>query len=132
METLGFIGSERPRMISVQSEGCAPIVEAFSRGAAEAAPWENASTKAWGLRVPRAIGDFLILNALRESNGAAIAVSEEAIADAQRDMMTRCGLYASPESAATLAGVRHLADEGGVERGETVVLFHTGSQFPYA
>lgn len=131
METLGLIGSERPRMVSVQSEGCAPIVRAFSEGAMEATPWEDAQTSAWGLRVPRAIGDFLVLRALRESDGAAIAVSEAAISDAQRDLARLAGMYASPEGAATLAGARALADEGGIERGETVVLFQTGSLFPY-
>jgi threonine synthase len=131
METLGLIGSERPRMISVQSEGCAPIVRAFHEGTQHATPWEGAATKAWGLRVPRAIADFLILGALRESEGTAIAVSESAIAAAQKDLMAMCGLYASPEGAAALAGVRTLVDEGGVERGESVVLFNTGSLFPY-
>lgn len=132
METIGLIGPERPRMVSVQAEGCAPIVRAFNAGAQSATPWENAATSAWGLRVPRAIGDFLILRALRESDGAAVAVSESAIGEAQRDMARFGGFYASPESAATLAGARALVDEGGIERGETVVLFHTGSAFPYA
>lgn len=131
METLGLIGPERPRMVSVQSEGCAPIVRAFAQGAEQAEPWENAKTTAWGLRVPRAIADFLVLQALRESEGTAVAVSEDAIAQAQKDLARLCGLYASPEGAATLAGARQLADEGALERGETVVLFNTGSQFPY-
>lgn len=131
MEQLGLIGSERPRMVSVQAEGCAPLVSAFSRGATSAAPWEGAHTSAWGLRVPRAIADFLILRALRESDGTAVAVSEAAIAAAQRDLARLAGLYASPEGAATLAATRALVDEGGVERGETVVLFNTGSLFPY-
>lgn len=131
METLGLIGPERPRMISVQADGCAPIVRAFAAGTEHAEPWENAHTNAWGLRVPRAIGDFLILQALRESEGDAVAVSEDAILEAQKDLARHVGLYASPEGAATLAGVRALADEGGIERGESVVLFNTGSQFPY-
>jgi threonine synthase len=131
MEALGLIGSERPRMVSVQSEGCAPIVRAFHAGASHADEWKDAHTAAWGLRVPRAIGDFLILRALRESGGTAVAVSEQAIAEAQRDLATRAGMYASPEGAATLAGARALVDEGAIERGETVVLFQTGSMFPY-
>ena len=131
LEALGFIGPERPRMISVQAEGCAPIVRAFHAGAEHAEPWTDASTTAWGLRVPRAIADFLILKALRESDGSALAVSELAIAEAQKDLAKLAGMYASPEGAATLAGVRALADEGGIERGETVVLFQTGSAFPY-
>ena len=131
METLGFIGSERPRMVSVQAAGCAPIVRAFHSGATEATPWEDAQTTAWGLRVPRAIGDFLILDALRESGGTAIAVSEEAILEAQRDFARFSGIAASPEGAATLAAARTLADEGAIERGETVVLFNTGAAWPY-
>jgi threonine synthase len=131
MEQLGLVGPERPRMVSVQAEGCAPIVRALAEGKEEATTWEDAKTGAWGLRVPRAIGDFLILRALRESEGAAIAVSERAIADAQRDMARLAGLDASPEGAAALAGVRALADEGGIERGETVVAFNTGAAWPY-
>ncbi|HET6404892.1 MAG TPA: threonine synthase [Candidatus Thermoplasmatota archaeon] len=132
MEALGLVGSERPRMVSVQSAGCAPIVRALSAGAESAAPWEDAATSAWGLRVPRAIADFLILRALRASGGAAVAVSEESIAQAQRDMARLAGMYASPEGAATLAGLRALLDDGTVRRDEQVVLFQTGSMFPYA
>lgn len=132
LEQLGLIGSERPRMVSVQSEGCAPIVRAFQEGKTEATPWENAHTTAWGLRVPRAIGDFLILRALRDSKGAAVAVSEDAIRNAMTDLAKHAGLYAAPEGAATLAGLRSLLDSGVVRRDESVVLFNTGSQFPYA
>ena len=132
MEALGLIGPERPRMVSVQAEGCAPLVRAFHAGAPSAEPWEDARTSAWGLRVPRAVGDVLVLRALRESGGTAVAVSEEAIGEARKDLARLAGLYAGPESAAALAGARHLADEGAVERGETVVVFHTGSAFPYA
>ena len=132
MEQLGLIGGERPRLVAVQAEGCAPIVRAFRAGAAHAEPWENAATGAWGLRVPRAIADFLILRALRASRGTAIAVPEQAIADAQRELAGRAGMYASPEGAATLAGLRALLDDGRVRRDEEVVLFQTGSQFPYA
>ena len=131
MEQLGLIGSERPRMISVQSEGCAPIVRAFRSGADHAEPWENAATTAWGLRVPRAIGDFLILRALRDSRGAALAVSEHAIAEAQREFW-RAGFFASPEGAATLAAAKEMLHDGTLRRDETTVLFQTGSQFPYA
>ena len=131
METLGLIGPERPRMVSVQAEGCAPIVRAFHAGKEHAEPWEDAKTGAWGLRVPRAIGDFLVLRALRESDGTALAVTEEAIREAQRDLARLMGLHAAPEGAATLAGARTLADEGALERGETVVLFNTGHAWPY-
>lgn len=131
METIGLIGPERPRMISVQAEGCAPIVRAFHRGAETAEPWEDASTSAWGLRVPRAIGDFLILQALRDSEGTALTVTETAIEEAVKDLARLAGIHASPEGAATLAAARTLADEGAVERGETVVLFNTGAAWPY-
>lgn len=131
MEEMGLIGNERPRMISVQSEGCAPIVRAFAAGADHAEPWVDARTSAWGLRVPRAIGDRLILRALRESRGGAIAVSEAEIADAQRAFGGRAGMYAAPEGAATLAAAKRLAEAGELRRDETVVLFQTGSAFPY-
>ena len=131
MEQLGLIGSERPRMVSVQAEGCAPIVRAYHNGKESAEPWENASTQAWGLRVPRAIGDFLILRALRDSGGTAITVSEDAIVEAQKTFARRAGIAAAPEGAATLAAARTLADEGAIERGETVVLFNTGAAWPY-
>ena len=126
------MGSERPRLYSVQSEGCAPIVRAFHAGADHAEPWADAQTSAWGLRVPRAIGDFLILRALRASRGGAVAVPEADIRDAQRDFAALAGMYASPEGAATLAAARRLKDEGALRPDETVVLFQTGSAFPYA
>ena len=132
MEALGLVGSERPRLYSVQAEGCAPIVRAFHAGADHAEPWQDAQTAAWGLRVPRAIGDFLILDALRASRGGALAVPEAAIVDAQRDFGRLAGAYASPEGAATLAAARVLAAEGTLRRDEQVVLFQTGSAFPYA
>jgi threonine synthase len=131
MEQLGLIGAERPRLVTVQSEGCAPIVRAFASGAAEAAPWENAKTSAWGLRVPRAIGDFLILQALRASRGDAIAVSEEEIAQGKRDLARLAGLHASEEGAATLAAARRMRDAGTLRRDETIVLFNTGAAWPY-
>ena len=131
METLGLIGPERPRMVSVQAEGCAPLVRAFHAGAGHAEPWEDASTSAWGLRVPRAIGDFLVLQALRESEGTALTVSEAAIQEATKDYARLVGLHAAPEGAAALAAVRTLADEGALERGETVVVFNTGAAWPY-
>ena len=131
METLGLIGPERPRMVSVQAEGCAPLARAFHAGAEFAEPWEDAKTAAWGLRVPRAIGDFLVLQALRESEGTALSVTEDAIREAQKDLARLMGLHAAPEGAAALAGVRALADEGGLDRGETVVVFNTGHAWPY-
>ena len=108
LEELGWIGARRPRMVVVQAEGCAPIVQAFARGERYAEPWPNAQTAAAGLRVPSAIGDYLILDAVRASSGTALAVSEAAIADAQVEMGRLTGMYAAPEAAATWAAVRDL------------------------
>ncbi|MBC8136231.1 MAG: pyridoxal-phosphate dependent enzyme, partial [Fibrella sp.] len=116
---------------SVQAEGCAPIVRAFQEGAESAQPWENAHTAASGLRVPRAIGDFLILRALRESNGTAVAVSEKAMRDAWQEMASLTGNFVAPEGAATLAALHQLRESGWVKDDERVVLFNTGSGLKY-
>jgi threonine synthase len=131
LERLGWIGSRRPRMVAVQAEGCAPIVRAFQTGAEEAAPWENAATGASGLRVPAAVGDRLMLQALRDSGGAAIAVSEAEIAESIRTLAMREGIFAAPEGAATVAGLRRLLDAGLVGGDERIVLFNTGSGLKY-
>lgn len=131
MEQMGWIGPERPRMVTVQADGCAPIVRAFHEGAESAAPWENAHTAASGLRVPRAIGDFLILRALRESSGTAVAVSETAMRAAWQTMASLTGNFVAPEGAATLAALHQLRDSGWVKDDETVVLFNTGSGLKY-
>ena len=131
MEKMGWIGSSRPRMISVQSEGCAPIVRAFERGEDHADMWQNASTLASGLRVPRAIGDFLILDAVRKSGGAAIAVSEDQICAAWRELALTTGMMPAPEGAATLAALHDLIATQQIERAEFVVLFNTGSGLKY-
>jgi threonine synthase len=131
MEALGWIGARRPRMVSVQAEGCAPIVRAFERGERFAEPWQNARTAAAGLRVPAAIGDYLILDAVRESAGIALAVSEEAIADAQREMGRLAGIFAAPEAAATWAAARALRVSGFLAGDERVVLFCTGMGLKY-
>ena len=128
---VGWIGPRRPRMVAVQAEGCAPIVRAFHAGAEEATPWENAATAASGLRVPAAVGDRLILRGLRESGGAAVAVSEAEIAAAIRLLAAREGLFAAPEGAATVAGLRRLLDAGLVDPDERIVLFNTGSGLKY-
>ena len=126
LEALGWIGPERPRMVAVQSEGCAPIVRAFEARERFAAPWEDARTRASGIRVPSAVGDFLILDALRESEGAAIAVSEDAIDEMQR-LAGRTGVgYVGPESAAALAAVPELSRRGVIEAGDHVVVFDCG------
>ena len=126
LETIGLIGPERPRMVSVQAEGCAPIVRAFKRGARFAEPWEGADTRASGIRVPSAVGDFLILDALRESGGAAVAVDEDSIGEMQT-FAGRMGVgYVSPESAAALAAVPELRDRGEIGRDDEVVVFDCG------
>ncbi|MXY99431.1 threonine synthase [Candidatus Poribacteria bacterium] len=126
LETLGWIGKKRPRFISVQSTGCAPIVKAWEEGATEATPWTDAQTVASGLRVPQAIGDFLILEAIRKSNGAALAVTDDAIRDAMQLLPTTEGLLTCPEGAATVAALKQLVSDGRIESSERVVLFNTG------
>jgi threonine synthase len=131
MEALGWIGAARPRMISVQSEGCAPIARAFAEGAERARPWENAATYASGIRVPGAVGDYLILRAVRESGGTALAVSEGEIAEHARAITTLEGIFAAPEGGATLAALLHLREAGAVGADERVVLFNTGTGLKY-
>ena len=131
LEALGLIGSERPRMIAVQAEGCAPIVEAFRAGAEHAPRWENAATIAAGIRVPKSIGDFLILQALRDSGGDAIAVPDEAIL-AARDLAARAdGLLLCPEGAATLAAWQIALARSLVGGGERALLFNCASGLKY-
>ncbi|MCW3979015.1 MAG: threonine synthase, partial [Candidatus Bathyarchaeota archaeon] len=131
LEHLGWIGGERPRMVSVQAEGCAPIPKAYMEGKEESTFWEGAETIAAGLRVPHALGDFLILRAVRESGGSALAVSDDEIMDAVRLMASEEGLFACPEGAATLAALERLIEDGFVEKGERVVLFDTGTGLKY-
>ncbi len=132
LEKIGFIGSRRPRMFAVQAEGCAPMVRAFEQGVEFAERWEDAHTIAAGIRVPRAVGDFLILRAVRERGGAALAVSDAAIAAAVRDVARDDGLLLCPEGGATLAAYQRALDEGLVGRDERVVLFNcaTGLKYP--
>ncbi len=132
MEALGLIGSERPRMVSVQSEGCAPIVRAFQEGSEHAAMWQGAATVASGLRVPAAIGDFLILQALRQSGGTAIAVSDAEMMHYADLLGATTGVFSSPEGAACLAAQKHLLAEGWLQPEELVVDFITGSGLKYA
>jgi threonine synthase len=132
LEAVGLIGSKRPRMYAVQAEGCAPMVRAFERGDEYAERWENAATVATGIRVPKAVGDFLILRAVRESGGAAIAVSEEAILKAVEDAARDDGFLFCPEGGAVLAAWRKALTEGLVGRDERVVLFNcaNGNKYP--
>lgn len=131
MGRLGWIGARRPRMFSVQAAGCAPIVRAFEQSEERAVPWEQAHTVAAGLRVPGAVGDFLMLRALRESGGAAVAVSDEEIMDACRQFARCTGILPAPEGGAALAGLLALKERGLVGAGERVVLFNTGSGYKY-
>ena len=131
METLGWIDSKRPRMVTVQAEGCAPIVRAFSAGKRFADEFPNAATVAAGLRVPRAIGDFLIIDALRASGGTAVAVSDDEIIAAVREIGAAEGLFCAPEGAACLPALRRLLTTGQVKPNERVVLFNTGAGVKY-
>jgi threonine synthase len=131
LEALGWIDSYRPRMVTIQAAGCAPIVRAFETGATRAEPWQNASTLAAGLRVPSAVGDALMLRALRDSEGTAVAVSEEDILSGVQLLGQSEGIFACPEGGAAVAGLRHLIEQGWVDREERVVLFNTGSGLKY-
>ncbi len=131
LEALGWIGAKRPKMIAVQSTGCAPIVKAFEDGEEHAPVWENAHTIASGIRVPVAVGDFLILRAVRESDGYAIAVTDEAIDAAHREVARRDGFLLCPEGAATFAAYRQSLDDGRISKSDRVVLFNCGSGLKY-
>jgi threonine synthase len=131
LEALGWIGSARPRMYAVQASGCAPIVRAFEAGEEHAERWENAATVAAGIRVPRAVGDFLILRAVRASGGRALAVDDDAILQAVDDTARQDGLLLCPEGGATLAAYRKAIADGLVERGERVVLFNCATGLKY-
>jgi threonine synthase len=131
MEQMGWIDSRRPRMVTVQSETCAPIVKAFEEGERFADEFENASTVASGLRVPKAIGDFLILDAIRASGGTAISVSDAELVKAVGEIGASEGIFAAPEGAACLPALRRLIADDAVKEGETVVLFNTGSGVKY-
>ncbi len=131
MEAMGWIGMERPRMVTVQASGCAPIVEAFEKGDESADFWNNAATIASGLRVPKALGDFLILSALRASRGAAVAATDEQMLAACRDLASLEGIFAAPEGGATVVAIQKLLARGEVKPDETIVLFNTGTGYKY-
>ncbi len=132
MEDLGWIGPQRPRMVSVQAEGCAPIVKAFRAGNKDAEMWTNARTIADGLRVPAAIGDFLILDIIRRSEGTALTVSDIDMMEGAGLLGRTQGLFASPESGATIAAIMKLRKEKWLSSTDRVVLFHTGSGYKYS
>jgi threonine synthase len=131
MQALGWIGTKRPRMFAVQATGCAPIVRAFEAGEKSAGEFQNAHTIASGLRVPKAIGDFLILNILRQSNGGAIAVADKEMIRVTREVGSNEGLFIAPEAAACFAAIKSLRSAGKIRSGERVVIFNTGSGIKY-
>lgn len=131
MEQMGWIDSKRPKMISVQAEGCAPIVQGFEAGSSSGAEIPNAHTIAAGLRVPRAVGDFIMLDIIRKSGGTAIAISDQELIAAVKEIGSAEGIFAAPEGAACLPALRKLIERGDVSRDETVVLFNTGSGLKY-
>ena len=131
METLGWIRSNRPRMVAVQAAGCQPVVRAFEVGAAVSELFQNAHTAASGLRVPKPLGDYIILRVLRESGGTAVAVTDEEMLQAQREMAEAQGILAAPEGAATWAGLKKLNGQGWVTGRERILLYNTGSGVLY-
>ena len=132
LEQIGWIGPKRPRMVAVQAEGCAPIVKAFEDGDRHAEPWQDAETIAAGIRVPAAVGDFLILDAVRESDGFAVAVSDEEITSLHRECALKEGILLCPEGAATLAALKKELISGRIKKTEQVMLFNcaTGLKYP--
>src|SRR5712691_5356822 len=135
LERIGWIAPRekmpRPRMVSVQAEGCAPIVRAYREQRERAEPWEGAATIADGLRVPRAIGDFLVLRAVRESGGTAVAVSDRSMVDGMLAIGTHEGISAAPEGGAALVAIQRLVADGSIKPHESVVLFNTGGALKY-
>ncbi len=131
MERLGWIGPERPKMFTVQAAGCAPMVRAWEQGEEHAETWQDASTYAAGLRVPAAVGDFLILRALRESGGGAVAVPDHLMSEWVRHLGADTGIFAAPEGGATVAAVPMLVERGMIAPDDEVVLFNTGSGLKY-
>jgi threonine synthase len=132
MQEMGWIGAERPRMVAVQAEGCAPIVRAWEAHQNTAQFFANAATIASGLRVPGPLGDLLILSMLKQTKGTAIAVSDDEMLHAGRELASLEGIFAAPEGAATVIGARKLAASGWIKREETVVLFNTGTGYKYS
>jgi len=132
LERLGLVAGPRPRFVVVQAAGCAPIVRAFERGAERAEPWPEPDTRVYGLRVPKAIGDFLVLRALRETGGAAVAVDEARLPEVAARAAREEGMLVGPEGAAALAALGDLAATGTIAEGERVVVFQTGHPANYA
>lgn len=131
MEKLGWIGSKRPRMVCVQAEGCAPLVTAYRKGEEFAEPFPDPHTLAAGMRVPAAVGDFLVIRAVRESGGTAVTVTDPEMVSAVRKLASHEGIFAAPEGGATLAALEQLLESGEVSKDERVVLLNTGSALKY-
>ena len=131
LETLGWIGSQRPKMIAVQAAGCQPVVRAFERGETRTEFWQNASTVAAGLRVPKPLGDTLILNALRESRGTAVAIEDSDLIDAGIQLASLEGIFAAPEGAACVSAARKLLANGFLNPEERMVIYNTGAGLKY-
>lgn len=131
MEQLGWISAQRPKMIAVQATGCAPVVRAFEQGAQRSDFWKDAHTVAAGLRVPKALGDFLMLDAIRKSGGVAVAITDEEMLDAGAELGAAEGIFAAPEGAACVAGLRQLLANGILKPNERIVLYNTGAGLKY-
>src|SRR5216684_4631784 len=131
LERLGWIGAKRPKMIAVQAEGCAPIVRAFEKNAEFSEFWQNASTLASGLRVPKALGDFLVLRAVRESGGTAIAVSDDEIMKGCETLAASEGLFVAPEGGACVAALKKLRDSQFLRKNDRILIYNTGSGYKY-
>ena len=131
LEQLGWIGSKRPKMIAVQAQGCAPIVKAFEEGRDESDFFENATTLASGLRVPKALGDFLVLKAVRESHGTCVAVSDQHLLDAGQALAETEGIFAAPEGAACVAALEILLGNGFLTSNDEIVIYNTGTGYKY-
>ncbi len=131
LEQIGWIGPKRPKMIAVQAAGCAPVVRAFESGAEHSEFWKDAHTVAAGLRVPKPLGDALMLEAIRASGGTAIAVSDTEMLDAGIELASREGMFAAPEGAACIAAIRRLIVAGFLKPSERIVAYNTGSGYKY-
>jgi threonine synthase len=131
MQALGWISGKRPKMIAVQAAGCAPIVRAFERGERKSDFWENAHTVASGLRVPKALGDFLVLDAVRESGGAAVAIGDSDLLDASIELAGAEGIFTAPEGGACVAALRSLLESGFLKKNDRIVIYNTGVGLKY-
>jgi threonine synthase len=131
MERMGWISPSRPRMVSVQAEGCAPVVKGFAAGASVGADIPNAHTVASGLRVPKAVGDFIMLDIIRKSGGTAISVSDDELIAGTREIASAEGMFVAPEGGALLPALKKMIERGDVGKDERIVLFNTGSGLKY-